>query len=92
MWFLKLFYSILTLILFLLTLIKNNINNVIILFKYTKSNIVLVYVDSYKKSSHFILTGFIVDYRKRVFIISIIAKIQCLICYVLLKFFLVNQL
>lgn len=43
---------------------KKDINDIIILFKYIKDGIELVYIDSYKCCCYFILTDFIIDDKK----------------------------
>ena len=67
---LKLYYNIFILAFFLL-IFKKNISNIIILLKYLKDNIKLVYINNYKNHNYYILTDFLVDYKKQVLIISI---------------------
>ena len=50
---------------------KRNANNVIILFKYLKDVIKLIYANSYKKYSNHRLTGFMIDYKEQFFIIGL---------------------
>lgn len=54
-----------------MTLRKEDTNDVVILLEYYKDDIKLVYIDNYKRCCYLILTGFIIDYKEQVLIISI---------------------
>lgn len=56
-----------------------------ILFKYLKDDIELVYINSYKRSYYPILADFIINYNEQVIIIDIKANMKYLICYILSK-------
>lgn len=49
---------------------KKKINNIEILFEY-KNKIKLICTDGYKRYDYFLLTSFMIDYKKQVLIISI---------------------
>lgn len=55
------------------------------MLNYTKDDIKLVYIDSYKRYYYLLLVDFIVDYEKQVFITGIKTNMQCSICHILLK-------
>lgn len=75
----KIYYIILKTILqhiyLLLTLRKKNTNNVSILLEY-KNNIKLIYINSYKKCYYLIFTGFIINYKRKNFIINMKTNMQ----------------
>lgn len=54
-------------------------------FEFTKDNIELIYTNSYKRYCYHILTNFMIDYKKQVFITGIKLNIQWLIYYSLPK-------
>ena len=55
------------------------------LLEYLKDDIKLLYADSYKKRCYPILADFMIVYKEQVFITSIKANMQYLICYISLK-------
>ena len=67
--------------LFSVQLKKGDTNDVAALLEHKDSN-ELMCADSYKRCCYAVLAGFMVDYKKQVFITGIKANMQCSICYV----------